>query len=897
MVKSKIYHRNRAIGYVSNHIPLVTRYIERRRENLIVTCVGKAFHTYGCSHFSLLSVSGVHPEDITCLSADIYHIYTASECNIYAWRRGTELKHVYRGHKHCVHQILPFGPSLISVDEESNVIVWNIKSEEIISEHNFNNEVFKITTLMHPNTYINKILIGSEQGHLELWNVKTSKMLYFFDGWNSSVTVIEQAPALHVVAIGLANGKIILHNIKKDIKIFELIQDWGLVTSISFRTDDTINYPVMATGTLNGHIVFWNLEERKVESQILNAHFRAVSGLKYLPNEQLIVSSSSDNSLKLWICDVSDNSARLLRMREGHSEPPTHIRFYSDDGHNILSAAGDSTLRIFSTVTEIFNKSLGKASFNRKLSKKKGNKIINDHLIMPPIINFVCEKTREKEWDNIAAAHLGLGLITTWSYDKLRMGEHKLLPNRFKKNYNANVTALCLTQCGNFVIIGYSTGHIDRYNIQSGIHRATYGIDGNEAHRGPIKGLIVDPLNQFVMSAGRDTEIKFWAFTPNKDKTPKSTIKLSEGVKWLRGHKESSLVAVALEDFTVILIDLDTKRIVRNFQGHTGHLTDATFNPDSRWLITASMDCTIRTWDIPSAQLIDIFKVPEACISLDFSPTGEYLATVHMSNLGIFLWSNRTLFDHISLQTISLSNIPLINLPGVLQENSCYSENDYGIDKNEANDNYVSPTKIDSKLITMSSLANSRWQNLLNIDIVRKKNKPQNVKTATESAPFFLPTIPSLDLQFDLSNAKNPDDNSRLTISSNFNNLSIIGKLLQDTIKTCDYISVVNKLKSLGPSMIDFEIQSLSTNPTYFVDLTLQFLKMIKFMIKSKQDFELAQVYLGVLLKVNGIKIQNEDKIVKYLAHLKDYQLKHWCRLRKKLFYNISVLKYLKKCN
>lgn len=28
-----------------------------------------------------------------------------------------------------------------------------------------------------------------------------------------------------------------------------------------------------------------------------------------------------------------------------------------------------------------------------------------------------------------------------------------------------------------------------------------------------------------------------------------------------------------------------------------------------RWLISTSMDCTVCTWDIPSAQLVDIFKV------------------------------------------------------------------------------------------------------------------------------------------------------------------------------------------------------------------------------------------------------------------------------------------------
>ena len=324
MSYSKIFQRNRALGYVSNHIPVVTRYIQRRKENLIVTCTGRSFHTYGCSHFTLLSVSPAHPEDITCLAADTYHVYTAAGNKIYAWRRGNELKHTYSGHESHVHLLLPFGPHLLSVDEYSNLKIWDIKTEETISESNFCNKAFKISCLMHPSTYLNKILLGSEQGQMQLWNIKAMKMIYTFNGWDIPINIIEQAPAVDVVAVGLVDGKIILHNLKMDKTIFELVQDWGLVTSISFRTD---GHPIMATGSLQGHIVLWNLEQRKIESQITSAHFGSVTGLKSLPNEPLIVSSSPDNTMKLWIFDLADGAGRLLRIREGHAEPPTVIRY------------------------------------------------------------------------------------------------------------------------------------------------------------------------------------------------------------------------------------------------------------------------------------------------------------------------------------------------------------------------------------------------------------------------------------------------------------------------------------------------------------------------------------------------------------------------------------------
>ncbi|BFY99566.1 hypothetical protein BsWGS_02606 [Bradybaena similaris] len=46
LVPSKIFSAYRALGFVSNHIPLVTRYHKRHKDNYIVTCVGQAFHVH-----------------------------------------------------------------------------------------------------------------------------------------------------------------------------------------------------------------------------------------------------------------------------------------------------------------------------------------------------------------------------------------------------------------------------------------------------------------------------------------------------------------------------------------------------------------------------------------------------------------------------------------------------------------------------------------------------------------------------------------------------------------------------------------------------------------------------------------------------------------------------------
>ena len=79
------------------------------------------------------------------------------------------------------------------------------------------------------------------------------------------------------------------------------------------------------------------------------------------------------------------------------------VRYYGGSGVALLSAGLDSSFRVFSTVTDILHRSLGHASWNRKVSKK--HKVTEDPVRMPPIVDFTIETAKDREWDNIAAIH------------------------------------------------------------------------------------------------------------------------------------------------------------------------------------------------------------------------------------------------------------------------------------------------------------------------------------------------------------------------------------------------------------------------------------------------------------------------------------------------------------
>ena len=523
-----------------------------------MTVSGRTFQTWGSAKLGLLSVSKIHPEDIQALAADSYLVFAAAGRDVYAWRRGTELQRVYRGHATDVVLLLPLGPHLISVDRDGVLKMWEIKTGVEYLEMTFNNSRTEVSALCHPSSYLDKVLVGSSQGHLQLWNLRTTKLVYTFDGWGSGVTVLQQAPAIDVVAIGLSSGETYLHNLKFDETVVKFQQDWGPVTGVAFRTDDK---PVMMTGSPSGHLAVWDLEARKLSLQMRGAHQGSVTGLATLQGEPVMVTSSPDNSLKQWIFDMSDGGARELRSKCGHSAPPSRVRYYGARGENILSAGQDSSLRVFSTVTDLLHKSLGHASFNRKRSKKF--KVSEDPVRMPPIVDFTTETSKDREWDNIACVHRGQGLATTWSFGHSKMGELKLLHERFTTDpslRSSSATCLVLSCCGNFVLLGYDSGHVDRFNIQSGLHRGSYQHGSHPAHKHAVRGLASCGLNMQAISGDSRGLVKFWRF---KAGTLLGKLVLGEGLTSMKLHRESGLLGLAMEDFTLALVDVDTRKVVR----------------------------------------------------------------------------------------------------------------------------------------------------------------------------------------------------------------------------------------------------------------------------------------------------------------------------------------------
>ncbi|KAA0199625.1 hypothetical protein HAZT_HAZT001013 [Hyalella azteca] len=884
--ESKLFASFRAAGLVSSGRPFILRFYKVTRKTILKVPVGNAFHVYDAHRLVLRGVSDHHQSAITCLESSSSKDFSGTEGGIiYCWNPFTEIIHQLVGHTSAVHLMCSLGDILLSIDVNNNMKVWDVKQNCIYSEIEWDQETFNITAVCHPPTYLNKVLLGSIQGKLRIFNLRTSKLIYEFEGWESSVTVLEPAPAIDTVAIGLENGSIVIHNLKFDQTIMTLKQDWGKVTALCFRSD---NNSILLSGTVIGHIGVWDLNERNLMSVVENAHSGPIVTLTCAKGDPFAFSNSTDNSIKSWIFDLPDGGARVHYHREGHSEPPLKVRFHGASDMAMISGGQDSSMRVFFG-PKSWGLNMGMACYNKKVVRHKGLKCAEK---MPPIIHFTTETTRDEAWDSIAAVHLNASEVSTWSFHRKKMNERLLKHKRFKTPELAHAMATCIdiSSCGNFVFIGYNTGHVDKYNIQSGIWKHCFENSKMVA----VRGLVTDCLNQWLVTGDQDGTLQWWGF--HKGNRHKS-LSLEAGVYGMQIHRNSGLFAVSLDDWSISVLDIDTQSVVRNFCGHHNQVTDLAFSSDSKWLISSSMDHSIRTWDLPSGSCIDFFTVPKPATSIALSPADEYLVSTHVGELGLYMWANRNWLSFVSLEPLKEDfTPPMVNLPATAPDTGTVDEQDSD-DSDEENDmqfdEYVSPDQISEDFISIDLVPSSRWLNLANIDLIKKRSKPLEAPKIPKSAPFFLESVSGIEAQMNNENTPDEDGTSKIINQSQFvlETLSPFGALL----KKGDHASAFEKLFKMSPSNIDIEIRNLDPDLGGSREAMLQFLYMIANVVESRKHFEIAQGYMSLFLKRHPLFVCSSDADVKEaVAKLSAIQSKSWHGLKDDLNQSLCLLSYFK---
>jgi hypothetical protein len=198
-----------------------------------------------------------------------------------------------------------------------------------------------------------------------------------------------------------------------------------------------------------------------------------------------------------------------------------------------------------------------------------------------------------------------------------------------------------------------------------------------------------------------------------------------------------------------------------------------------------SLDSIVRTFDIPSGRLIDAFRTATVATSISFSPTSDFLATAHVDSVGVYLWyvqhaaasarSDNTMTGRIgpSTRTSRSAAFPK-RMSSVSTYHRCLARPKTKVSwkvhrsftqsnimfpvlddlsaiviYDQPEDNVVSMPGLEGEVVTLTHLPRSRWQTLLNLDVI-------------QVSCFLFPVSPTRSLIWVISNETNQKSPRRL---------------------------------------------------------------------------------------------------------------------------------------
>jgi len=271
------------------------------------------------------------------------------------------------------------------------------------------------------------------------------------------------------------------------------------------------------------------------------------------------------------------------------------------------------------------------------------------------------------------------------------------------------------------------------------------------------------------------------------------------------------------------------------------------------------LDSIIRTYDVPTGRLIDAFRSSSVATSIAFSPTNDFLATAHVDSVGVYLWANTAQYAEVSFQTVTDDDITDVLLPsvqGIIEDESLESLATLPVHDTSI-DIFSTPPQLDGELVTLTLLPRSRWQTLLNFEVIQQRNKPKEPPKVPEKAPFFLPTLPGIESRFAIEpkdEAKHSKPTRRLEAAIAASESIFFKTLAEDDVEG-NYEAFFNYAKTLSPAALDLELRSLTT-----LDNLRLFFRALTRRLLSRRDFEAVQAFQNVFLRMHAdVIVVNPD--------------------------------------
>ncbi len=496
------------------------------------------------------------------------------------------------------------------------------------------------------------IASASEDGHVRVWLNKGERLLVAELDVRSPAHAVAFSPDGRWLAAGLADGRILIRDLARQVWASEWQGHKGSVHDLAFS-------PVglsLASVSADLSMCVWDVSTG--DHYYISAHSAPIYAVAYHPGGGMIATGGADGTVRLHRPGARGSQSVLIK----HVDEVRCLAFSPDGG--LLAAGIGGKQRIspgksggdLSRVGEI---SLWDINAHEEVARLARDRQSVKKLAVESLV-FTSDGGQ-------LASGIQNGTIEIWDIKERRKV-------RVLEGHANNVRSLCLDMNG--LLFSGSDDHTLRiWDIQQGValgdvdvlkrdcrsvaisedgrFMATGGGDGTIAiwdistgslhgrlkgHGDSVDSLCFSPDGRLLASGASDSSLYVWALdgmkvlhSLSKHKGFVREVGFSRDGRWL-----VSSGGVRDEGETYIW-DVRTGDLHTALTRHTKYASCARFSPDGRHLAVGSYDKCVSLYSVPDFEFMRALAHGDSLIyGLDFSPDGKMLAVADIESIGLW---------------------------------------------------------------------------------------------------------------------------------------------------------------------------------------------------------------------------------------------------------------------
>ncbi|KAL6810020.1 hypothetical protein J3E69DRAFT_179767 [Trichoderma sp. SZMC 28015] len=308
-----------------------------------------------------------------------------------------------------------------------------------------------------------RLASGSDDGTIKIWDVNSGSC-QTLECYNS-VLSIAFSPDGQQLASGLSDGVIKVWDIKESSFYLQTSESFNhQVNSVHFSRNGRF-----AFGLLNGIVGVWDMKSTYL--QTFESHKKPVLSVVFSPNNQLLASGSSDDTIKVW--DIT--SGACLQTLEGHKNSINSVIF-CPNGHRLTSGSSDSTIRVWDIDSGVCLQTL------------------EDH---ENSVNSVNSVVFSPDGQQLASGSED-GTVGIWDI------ESGTCLRTFKGN-NLSINSVVFSPNGQQLASGSDDHTVRIWDVKSDDH-----LQSQEGHDDNVSSVIFSPNGQLLASDSYDDTVRVW---------------------------------------------------------------------------------------------------------------------------------------------------------------------------------------------------------------------------------------------------------------------------------------------------------------------------------------------------------------------------------------------------